>query len=220
MDLSDAYGGMWENPQEKGTMAGFAGGFGGGAEASGTEAVTGYWEQVPYQTGYGAAYFDANGELVVSEPKEWTNGTGWIFRADNGNIGGGGIGTSISAQRFSLPPQAYMSPLPPYKMHWGRFFELNALCYPNTLAVTSTVAVGVGGTVWFFGGATPASAAAGVYATFVYGAPAGLLVVEIEYLSLSIYREGWPAPPEPGAPPPGLGQLNQQKFALPPPPGK
>ncbi len=62
MGLSDAYGGMWENPQEKGTMAGFAGGYGGGAEASGTETVIGSWQYVP-----------SWGELVATGNGSFTN---------------------------------------------------------------------------------------------------------------------------------------------------
>jgi len=79
LGLSDAYGGMWEDPQEKGTMAG---GYGGTAEYSGSEIrVTGHWEYVNAQIGMGGYEQNANGDWMWTE--SWSDASGWVFKKDN-----------------------------------------------------------------------------------------------------------------------------------------
>lgn len=198
---------------------------GGGPGGGGSSQSSGYWANVTtyeeqtidmwlkvneegYYTLYGQQYFiGTQYDWAVYPMTEQTVSSSlqWVSNA------GGNQGTTMSAQPMQ---QTYMSSLPPYRMHWGRFFELNSRCTSNTLAITLAFAVGGGGIVGLSGGGHPYAIGAGAGV----GALVGLGFAEFEYVMLSIYREGWPAPPEPGAPPPGLGQFNQQKFILPPPP--
>jgi len=203
LGLSPAYGGMWENPQEKGTLSGVDAGYYGGAEYSGSEL--GYWEQVPYETGYGTAYYDSNGELVTTEPEEWFYGAGWVFRPTRAvDIGGGR--TNYTEMRAQPIPKTYVMAMPPSKFHLDRFFYLNANpngMYNTLATVTMSTTVGV-----FWGSRT--GNAGGVFVGGNIGLLIGFIIVESEYIALSIYPEGWVPPSEPSAPPPGLGSFNKK----------
>ena len=105
LGLSDAYGGMWEDPQEKGTMSGVDGGYERGASASGMETVIGSWQYVPswgelVTIGNGSfTYTGMNGDVAtfqqISETEWVIHGAAWVFSPSGAGRGSGtdpGIG--------------------------------------------------------------------------------------------------------------------------------
>ncbi len=158
--------GIWENPQEKGTMAGTAVGFEGTAEFSGTETIEGYWKYVPQwaeniATGKGSFVETGMvGDVATvqqgSETEMVIHGATWVYVSYEG---GSDLTTSIGARGGRNQKDSLIKAIDINSPQWRQYKQALQILAAAEMAEVGAFISSAGGIALLAGGPMVAVAA-------------------------------------------------------------